>query len=89
MRRYKELPDANPNDLYWTLKQFVYRRDSLVKSATTTKIQLHEQLVKNYTSYKKFFCNIDAYGKILKLILILNLLMEIHIRSLDMFIILQ
>lgn len=55
-----ELPDANPNDLYWTLKQFVYRRDSLVKSATTTKIQLHEQLVKNYTSYKKFFSNIDG-----------------------------
>ena len=60
MRRYKNLPDANPNDLYWTLKQFVYRRDSLVKSATTAKIQLHEQLVKNYTSYKKFFCNIDG-----------------------------
>ena len=58
--RMMELPDANPNDLYWTLKQFVYRRDSLVKSATTAKIQLHEQLVKNYTSYKKFFCNIDG-----------------------------
>ena len=60
MRRYKELPDANPNDLYWTLKQVIYRRDSLVKSATTTKIQLHEQLVKNYTSYKKFFSEIDG-----------------------------
>ena len=48
------------HDLYWTLKQFVYRRDSLLKSATTVKIQLYEQLVKNYTSYKKFFCEIDG-----------------------------
>lgn len=60
IRKLNELPEATPNDLYWTLKQFVYRRDSLVKSATTAKIQLHEQLVKNYTSYKKFFCSIDG-----------------------------
>lgn len=60
IRKLNELPEATPNDLYWTLKQFVYRRDSLVKSATTAKIQLHEQLVKNYTSYKKFFCAIDG-----------------------------
>lgn len=60
IRKLNELPEATPNDLYWTLKQFVYRRDSLVKSATTAKIQLHEQLVKNYTSYKKFFSNIDG-----------------------------
>ncbi|MGG7179463.1 IS110 family transposase [Clostridium paraputrificum] len=60
IRKLNELPEAKPDDLYWTLKQFVYRRDALVKSSTTTKIQLHEQLVKNYTSYKKFFCDIDG-----------------------------
>lgn len=54
------LPDAKANDLFWTLKQLVYRRDALVKSLATTKIQLHEQLVKNYTSYKKFFSQIDG-----------------------------
>jgi transposase len=54
------LNDANPDDLYWTLKQFVYRRNSIVKSLTTTKLQLHDQLVKNYTSYKKFFAEIEG-----------------------------
>jgi transposase len=54
------LPTAEPSDLFWTLKQFVYRRDSIVKALTTTKIQLHEQLVKNYSSYKKFFAEIDG-----------------------------
>ncbi|MEG1285270.1 MAG: transposase [Romboutsia sp.] len=60
MRKVDDLPDANPSDLYWTLKQYVYRREAMVKASTTTKIQLHEQLVKNYTSYKKFFCDIDG-----------------------------
>lgn len=60
VKKVNELPDANPSDLYWTLKQYVYRRNSMVKDLTTTKIQLHEQLVKNYTSYKKFFSEIDG-----------------------------
>lgn len=60
VKKVNELPDANPSDLYWTLKQYVYRRNSIVKDLTTTKIQLHEQLVKNYTSYKKFFSEIDG-----------------------------
>ena len=54
------LKEANPSDLYWTLKQFVYRRDSIVKSLSITKIQLHEQLTKSYTSYKKFFAEIEG-----------------------------
>lgn len=58
LSKLKNLPDANPQDSYWTLSQLINRRESLVKSMTTLTNQLHEQLPKHYPSYKKFFCNI-------------------------------
>ncbi|WBW99700.1 IS110 family transposase [Oceanirhabdus sp. W0125-5] len=54
------LPNANPNDLYWTLKQLVGRRNSLVKDLIILQNQLNEQLKHNYPSYKKFFSDIGG-----------------------------
>lgn len=56
-----ELPDANPQDIYWTISQLVNRRDAIVKAQTALKNQLHGQLGHNYPSYKKFFS--DLTGK--------------------------
>jgi len=60
IKKMNILPEADPDDLYWTLRQYVYRRNTMVKALAKSKIQLHEQLVKNYISYKKFFSEIDG-----------------------------
>ncbi|KAI7256072.1 hypothetical protein KC345_g11033 [Hortaea werneckii] len=60
LARLDELPDANPQDIYWTIGQVVARRNSIVKHAAMLKNQLHQQLSYNYPSYKKFFCDIDG-----------------------------
>lgn len=57
--RLDELPDANPEDNHWTLKNLVTRRDNLVKDGIRLKNQLYEQLVTVYPSYKRFFTVID------------------------------
>lgn len=54
------LPDATPDDLYWTLKQEVGRRNALVKRLTAVKIQLHNQLDLSYPSYRRFFSEVDG-----------------------------
>jgi hypothetical protein len=54
------LPNANPQDIYWTLDQLVNRRDALVKASSTLANQLHTQLSHHYPSYRKFFSNIDS-----------------------------
>ncbi len=56
-----ELPDANPQDIYWTISQLTGRRDAIIKAQTALKNQLHGQLYHNYPSYKKFFS--DLTGK--------------------------
>lgn len=58
--KLKNLPDTKPDDLYWTLKQLVGRRNTMVKELATTKIQLHNQLAFHYPSYKKFFSEVDG-----------------------------
>lgn len=58
--RLDDLPDANPQDIYWTIGQLVARRNSIVKHAASLKNQLHQQLSYHYPSYKKFFCDIDG-----------------------------
>nr|WP_317954618.1 IS110 family transposase [Paenibacillus chitinolyticus] len=60
LARLDELPDANPQDLYWTLGQLVARRNAIVKHASGLKNQMHQQLSYHYPSYKKFFCDIDG-----------------------------
>jgi transposase len=54
------LPDVQPKELYWTIKQLVTRRNALVKAQTTLKNQLHVQLSYHYPSYKKFFAKVDG-----------------------------
>ena len=60
LRKLDTLPDANPQDLYWTIKMMVNRRDSIVKAVTTLTNQLHENLNYNYPSYKKFFSDVNG-----------------------------
>ena len=60
LRKLDTLPNANPQDLYWTIKMMVNRRDAIVKSITTLTNQLHENLNYNYPSYKKFFSDVNS-----------------------------
>lgn len=60
LRKLDTLPNANPQDLYWTIKMMVNRRDAIVKSVTTLTNQLHENLNYNYPSYKKFFSDVNG-----------------------------
>jgi hypothetical protein len=53
------LPDAVPDDKYWTLSQLVNRRDNICIHLHRLKNQLHEQLCVAYPSYKKFFSDIS------------------------------
>ncbi|MBL1230387.1 IS110 family transposase [Enterococcus sp. BWB1-3] len=55
MRRSHLLPDANPQDYYWTMRHIVNRRNALVKSLGGLTRQFHEQLQVAYPSYKQFF----------------------------------
>ena len=54
-----KLPDACPNDAYWSLGQLVHRRDNIMKQRTRLVNQLHEQLCIAYLSYKQFFNDIS------------------------------
>jgi transposase len=60
MQRMNELPDANPQDIYFNIGQLVGRRRTLTNSGTRLKIQLNQQLAYHYPSYKKFFSEIDG-----------------------------
>ncbi len=54
----EKLPDACPNDAYWSLGQLVNRRDNIMRHRTRLVNQLHEQLCIAYPSYKIFFTDI-------------------------------
>jgi transposase len=54
------LQDARHEDIFWTIRQLVKRRDLIVKSNVMNKNQLHSQLSYSYPSYRKFFALIDA-----------------------------
>ena len=54
-----KLPDAIPDDAYWTLGQLVNRRDNICSHQQRLKNQLHEQLCVTYPSYKGFFGDIS------------------------------
>jgi transposase len=60
LNRFNELPDANPQDIFWTIGQLVTRRSAIVKSLTSLKNQLHMQLSHSYPSYKLFFSEING-----------------------------
>lgn len=60
IRRQELLPDANPQDYYWTMKHLVNRRNALVKANTALLRQFHDQIQNTYPSYKKFFKHIEG-----------------------------
>ncbi len=62
LHKMDSLPDANPQDLHWTLSQLVTRRKALVKNQIILKNQLHEQLKHHYSSYKQFFSRLTGKG---------------------------
>lgn len=49
-----KLPNAVPDDAYWTLSQLVNRRDNICSHQQRLKNQLHEQLCVPYPGYKGF-----------------------------------
>lgn len=60
IRRNAILPDANPQDYYWTMKHLVNRRNALVKATSALVRQFHDQIQNTYPSYKKFFHEIEC-----------------------------
>lgn len=53
-----KLPDAMPEDMYWTLSQLVNRRANLKTHHIRLKNQLHEQVCVAYPSYKQLYQDI-------------------------------
>lgn len=60
LNRLDELPDANPQDMYWALSQLVARRNIMVKSSTGLKNQIQSFVIHHYPSYRKFFYIFDC-----------------------------
>ncbi|MFB6431544.1 IS110 family transposase [Bacillus thuringiensis] len=60
VNKFNQLPDAKPNDLFWSIQLLVSRRNALVKAQSALKNQLHIQLNHHYPSYKKFFSELDG-----------------------------
>ncbi|PEM23780.1 IS110 family transposase [Bacillus wiedmannii] len=60
INKLNQLPDAKPNDLFWSIQQLVSRRNALVKAQSALKNQLHIKLNHHYPSYKKFFSELDG-----------------------------
>jgi len=58
--KFDTLPDARNDEIFWTLKQLVTARDSLVKTHTHYKNKLHSQLLHHYPNYRKIFSCIDG-----------------------------
>lgn len=60
LNRFDQLPDADPQDKYWVLKNLVTRRRSIIKMNSALKNHLHSFLTGHYPSYHRFFVNIDC-----------------------------
>ncbi|WP_074625242.1 IS110 family transposase [Bacillus cereus] len=60
INKLNQLPDAKPNDLFWSIQQLVSTRNALVKAQSALKNQLHIQLNHHYPNYKKFFSELDG-----------------------------
>lgn len=58
--RFDTLPDANPIDIYWTLKMLVSKRNAIVKSNVALKNQIQAYIMHHYPSHKKFFSVFDC-----------------------------
>lgn len=54
------LPDEEHVDLFWTIRQLVKRRNSLVRGIIVAKNNLNAHLMYVYPSYKEYFCDVDT-----------------------------
>jgi len=54
------LPNAESNEIYWTLKQLVKMRKVIVTNNVEIKNKLHSQLTHHYPNYNQIFTNIDC-----------------------------
>jgi len=48
IRRQDTLPEAKPQDYYWTMRYLVNRRDALIKASTKLLQQFHDQIQNVY-----------------------------------------
>ena len=60
LNKLDELPQANPQDIYWALSQLVVRRRVIVKASTALRNQIHAFILHNYPSYSKFFYSFSS-----------------------------
>jgi len=60
INQFHKLPDAKPEDAYWTLGQLVTRREVLVKDGVRLKNGLHSHVFVAYPSYHQFFSEVDG-----------------------------
>jgi len=60
IRRQDILPEAKPQDYYWTMRYLVNRRSALIKATTKLVQQFHDQIQNVYPSYKGFFHEIEC-----------------------------
>ena len=82
------LPNAESNEIYWTLKQLVKMRKAIVKNNVEYKNKLHAQLLHHYPNYNKMFTNIDGLTSlsVFEKYPSPNLLLEENIKDLTSFI---
>lgn len=55
-----DLPEASNEDIYWTLKQIVKMKSSIIVDNVKAKNKLHAQLLHHYPNYKQFFFHFDC-----------------------------
>ena len=59
MDELDNLPNVKSEEIYWTLKQLVKMRTSIVSNNIKVKNKLHTQLLHHYPYYNKLFSRID------------------------------
>ncbi|KRF27645.1 IS110 family transposase [Paenibacillus sp. Soil787] len=60
IEEFDRLPIAKPVDHYWAIAQLVSRRHASMKGLEFSKKKLHAQLGHHYSSYPKFFTELDG-----------------------------
>jgi hypothetical protein len=57
---FNDLPFANPQDIYWTIKQTLNSRNNYNQMAANLKVSLDNLLLHHYPNYKSFFKDLDS-----------------------------
>lgn len=60
IRKLNELPNANPQDIYWALQQVLSNYEFMNKTASALMNNIHTQLMHHYPGYNKLFSDIDG-----------------------------